>query len=102
MNKDKRKMIDAYLEYVNWIVRRNTDRILKIRIQKVSLEKGFVDKIRNFREEDEQVEKDIFYNKIIPYLEKNLEGGKYYLCGYDFSVADIAMFNQLINTIELL
>jgi len=66
------------------------------------LERGFSSKHKGYKEEEEQVERDIFYNKIIPYLEKQLDGGKYYLCGYDFSVADIAMFNQLINTIELL
>lgn len=32
MNKDKRKMIDAYLEYVSWVVKRNTDRIMKLKI----------------------------------------------------------------------
>lgn len=66
------------------------------------MERGFSNKHKGYKEEEEQVERDIFYNKIIPYLEKQLDGGKYYLCGYDFSVADIAMFNQLINTIELL
>ena len=34
MNKDKRKLIDAFLEYVYWVVRRNGDRILKLKLQR--------------------------------------------------------------------
>jgi len=30
-----------------------------------------------------------------------LDGGKAYLCGYDFSLADIAFFNEMMNVIEI-
>jgi len=39
---------------------------------------------------------------IFPNLEASLDGGKPYLCGYDFSVADIAYFNEITNVLAML
>jgi glutathione S-transferase len=51
---------------------------------------------------DEEKERDIFFKIIIPNVEQQLEGGKSYLYGYDLSLADIALFNELLNAIEIL
>ena len=83
-------------------MKRNTDRLIKLMIEKVLIEKGTVEKEdTTYSENEELKEKDIFFNVIIPNLEAQLNGGKAYLCGYDFSLADIAFFNELMTTIEL-
>eukprot|EP00347_Sterkiella_histriomuscorum_P018704 403344494 len=103
MNRDKRKLIDQYLEYIQWMVKRNSDRLTKLKIEKILLEKGVADKEESmYSETEEQKEREIFFNIIVPNLESHLEGGKVYLCGYDFSIADIAFFNELINVIEII
>jgi len=38
----------------------------------------------------------------LPNLEASLAGGKPYLCCYDFSIADIAYFNELYNVLAIL
>jgi glutathione S-transferase len=35
-------------------------------------------------------------------LEQALEGGKPYLTGYDFSLADMAYFNEIVNIFSIL
>lgn len=44
MNRDKKKLIDQYLEYIQWMVKRNSDRLIKMKIEKILLEKGMVDR----------------------------------------------------------
>lgn len=44
MNRDKKKLIDQYLEYIQWMVKRNTDRLIKMKIEKILLEKGIIEK----------------------------------------------------------
>ena len=105
MNRDKKKVIDQYLEYIHTLVKRNANRIAKFRMQQWIVEKGTLDEENDkfcYDEREHQSEKDVFFNIVIPNLEQALEGGKLYLCGYDFSVADIAFFNELLNTIEIL
>lgn len=103
MNRDKKKLIDQYLEYIQWMVKRNTDRLTKLKIEKILLEKGLIEREDSiYSESEEQREREIFFNIIVPNLESHLEGGKVYLCGYDFSIADIAFFNELINAIEII
>ena len=51
---------------------------------------------------EEQKEMDILFTMILPNLENSLGGGKPYLCGYDFSIADIAYFNELTNILSVL
>ena len=85
------------------MVKRNTDRITKLRVERALIEKGIVDKDDTFYSEAEELkEREIFFNVIVPNLESHLDGGKVYLCGYDFSLADIAFFNEIINAIEIL
>lgn len=85
------------------MVKRNTDRITKLRVERALIEKGIVDKDDTFYSEAEEMkEREIFFNVIVPNLESHLDGGKVYLCGYDFSLADIAFFNEIINAIEIL
>lgn len=85
------------------MVKRNSDRLIKLKIEKILLEKGMVDREESsYSEAEEQKEREIFFNIIIPNLESHLDGGKIYLCGYDFSIADIAFFNELINVIEVI
>jgi glutathione S-transferase len=55
-----------------------------------------------YSETEEQKETDILFNIILPNLEASLEGGKPYLTGYDFSIADIAYFNELHNVLAIL
>ena len=104
MNRDKKKVVDSYLEYIQWMVKRNSNRILKLKLQRSLIEKGLVDKdeLFDYSELEEQKEREIFFNIIIPNLETSLDGGKLYLCGFDFSIADIAFFNELLNTIEII
>lgn len=84
------------------MVKRNTDRLIKLKIEKILLEKDIVEKEDcTYSEAEEAKEKEIFFNIIVPNLEQHLDGGKVYLCGYDFSIADIAFFNEMINTIEI-
>lgn len=91
------------MEYIQWMVKRNTDRLTKFKIEKLLIEKQIIEKEDSvYNEVEEQKERDIFFNIIVPNLESHLEGGKVYLCGYDFSLADIAFFNELINGIEIL
>lgn len=85
------------------MVKRNSDRLTKFKLEKILLEKKILEKEDSiYSEIEEQKEKDIFFNIIVPNLESHLEGGKVYLCGYDFSIADIAFFNELINVIEII
>ena len=85
------------------MVKRNSDRLTKLKIEKILLDKGIADKEESmYSESEEQKEREIFFNIIVPNLESHLEGGKVYLCGYDFSIADIAFFNELINVIEII
>ncbi len=56
----------------------------------------------DYEEEEESREKDLFFNIIVQNLENALDGGKIYLCGYDFSLADMAFFNELMNTLEII
>lgn len=87
------------------MVRRNSHRILKMKLQRALLEKGVVEKgeVFDYSEVEEQKEREIFFNIIIPNLESILDGGgKLYLCGFDFSIADIAFFNEILNTIEVI
>ena len=104
MSRDKKKLIDQYLDYIHALVKRNSQRLLKFKMQFLLLEKGVFENGDKFRydEAEHQSEKDVFFNIIVPNLEQALDGGKLYLCGYDFSVADIAFFNELLNTIEVL
>jgi len=44
----------------------------------------------------------VLFNLCISNLEHALEGGKPYICGYDFSVADLAYFNELTNVLAIL
>ena len=55
-----------------------------------------------FKEEDDTREKEIFFQNILSALEQQFESGRPYLTGYDFTLADIAFFNELVNTIEIL
>lgn len=85
------------------MVKRNTDRITKLRVERALITKGVIDKDDTFYSEAEELkEREIFFTVIIPNLESHLDGGKVYLCGYDFSLADIAFFNEIINAIEVL
>jgi len=85
------------------MVKRNTDRLTKLKIEKILLEKNLIEREDSFYSEAEEMkEREIFFNIIVPNLESHLDGGKIYLCGYDFSIADIAFFNELINTIEII
>ncbi|CDW83806.1 glutathione s-transferase [Stylonychia lemnae] len=103
MNRDKKKLVDQYLEYIQWMVKRNSDRLTKLKIESILLERGLIEKEEvKFNDGEEAKEKDIFFNIIVPNLESHLDGGKTYLCGYDFSIADIAFFNELINVIEII
>lgn len=43
MNQDKRKVIDQLLEYIQWMLKRNTQRITKLKFQKLLKEKGLID-----------------------------------------------------------
>jgi glutathione S-transferase len=85
------------------MVKRNSDRLTKLKIEKILLEKNLADREESTYSETEEVkEREIFFNIIVPNLESHLDGGKVYLCGYDFSIADIAFFNELINVIEVI
>ncbi len=85
------------------MVKRNTDRITKLRVERALISKGIIDKDDTFYSEAEELkEREIFFTVVIPNLESHLDGGKVYLCGYDFSLADIAFFNEIINAIEIL
>jgi glutathione S-transferase len=102
MNRDKKKLIDQYLEYIQWMVKRNSDRLAKFKIEKILLDKQIIEKEETtYSEAEEQKEREIFFTIIVPNLESHLDGGKIFLCGYDFSVADLAYFNELINVIEM-
>ena len=66
-------------------MKRNTDRLIKLMVEKVLIEKGTLEKEdTTYSEAEEQRERNIFFNVIIPNLEAQLDGGKAYLCGYDF------------------
>lgn len=103
MSKEKKKLIDQYLEYIQWMIKRVTSRIFKLKIERVMLEKDLIeqDELKN-NQIDEEKERDIFFNIIVPNVEQQLDGGKSYLCGYDLCLADIALFNELLNAIEIL
>ena len=78
-------------------------RILKLSLEKKMIEKRLLDlEDTTYSEIEEQKEIEILFNLIIPNLEQSLEGGKPYLCGYDFSIADIAYFNELTNILAIL
>jgi glutathione S-transferase len=55
-----------------------------------------------YSEFEEQKEIEILFNIILPNLEESLDGGKYFLCGNDISIADIAYFNELTNILSVL
>mmetsp|Transcript_3743 Transcript_3743/g.2790 ORF Transcript_3743/g.2790 Transcript_3743/m.2790 type:complete len:89 (-) Transcript_3743:33-299(-) len=44
----------------------------------------------------------MLFSVILPNVEEQLEGSKQYLCGYDYSIADIAFFNELTNILTIL
>lgn len=71
-------------------------------VEKELLAKGILDQGERFTydEQDRQKEEDVFFSIICQNLENALEGGKLYLCGYDFSIADIAIFNEIISTLD--
>ena len=103
MSKEKKKLIDQYLEYIQWMIKRVTSRIFKMKIERVMLEKDLIDENElKGNEVFEQQERDIFFNIIVPNVEQQLENGKSYLGGYDLCLADIALFNEMINAIEIL
>lgn len=49
-----------------------------------------------------QEERRIFFDVLIPNLELYLDNGKPFICGYDYSVADIAYFNEIQNIMMIL
>ena len=83
--------------------KRNTNRLIKLKLDKILLQKKLIEPEESqYNEEEEQKEIEILFNIILPNLEQALEGGKSYLCGYDFSIADIAYFNELTNILSVL
>ena len=85
------------------MLKRNTGRITKLKFQKILIDNKRADsEDSSYSELEEQKEKDILFNVCFPHLESSLDGGKPYLTGYDFSIADIAYFNELTNVLALL
>lgn len=44
MNKDKKKIIDQYLDYIQYLVRRNSHRIIKFKLERRLIEMLVVEK----------------------------------------------------------
>lgn len=61
MNKDKKKIINQILEMIQWNVRRNFNWLIKLKLQRILIDKKLVDaeEIR-FNSIEEEKERDIF------------------------------------------
>lgn len=76
MNADRKKVIDCFLEYIEMMVRRNSSRMTKLIIMKISNEniKGFQDdyEIYDTATNTQQLsdERRIFFDVILSNLEK--------------------------------
>jgi glutathione S-transferase len=55
-----------------------------------------------YSEVEEKKELEIFNDIILPNLEQMFEGGKPYICGYEYCLADIAYYNEIANTLIIL
>jgi hypothetical protein len=55
LHKDKKVIIDSYLEYIQWVIKRNGNKLLKTKIQSILIENELVDKkeLHRYRPEDE-------------------------------------------------
>lgn len=103
MNKDKKKVIDQILEMIQWNVRRNFNRLIKLKLQKILVDKKLLEAdVARVAQFEEEKERDIFENVILANLEAQLEGSKAYLTGFDYTIADLAYFNQLTNVLSVL
>mmetsp|Transcript_22550 Transcript_22550/g.21715 ORF Transcript_22550/g.21715 Transcript_22550/m.21715 type:complete len:87 (-) Transcript_22550:156-416(-) len=83
--------------------KRNSNRLTKLIIEKGLLDKKLIDHEESIYEaEEEAKEREILFSIILPNIEEQLDGSKQYLCGYDYSIADIAFFNELTNILTIL
>ena len=83
--------------------KRNTNRLTKLRLEKILLDRSIVDlEDSGYDKVEEEKEREILFNIILPNMEDQLDGNKSFLCGYDFSIADIAFFNELTNILTVL
>ena len=44
----------------------------------------------------------MLFDVCLPNLESALDGGKKFLCGYDFTLADIAYYNEMTTVLGVL
>ena len=56
----------------------------------------------NYNGNEYDKERELFSNVILANLDSQLEGGKLYLTGYDYTIADIAYFNSLTTVLAVL
>ena len=88
---------------IQWNVRRNFNRLIKLKLQKILIDNKLVDATEvKYDPHEENDERDTLYNVVLANLESYLEGGKSYLTGYDYTIADIAYFNHLTTLMQVL
>ena len=84
-------------------MKRCTNRLFKLKLLKLSLDKKITSKEDSkYKDEDEKDEREFFFDVIIPNIESCLDGGKPYVTGYDYTIADIAYFNEVSNILMIL
>lgn len=70
MHKDKKKMIDQILEWIQWMFKRNTNRLTKLKMEKLLIEKNIVEITEtSYDEEEEKKELEILFTICLPNLE---------------------------------
>ena len=97
MNSDKRRTIDSSLEWIQNIVRNTTQRFIKMAIQKKNIQANKLEQDQSIvSEQNWQMETTTLNEKILPTLERYLNS-KDYVTGYEYTIADIAIYNELQN-----
>jgi glutathione S-transferase len=69
MNKDKKKIVDQILEMIQWNVRTNFNRLIKLKLQKILLDRRLVDVDPVKATSEFEFEHDIFQSVILHNLE---------------------------------
>jgi len=70
MNKDKKKTIDQILEWIHSMLKRNINRLVKFKLQKILLDKKMISNSEAcYNKEEEEKEREIFFNICLVNLE---------------------------------
>jgi len=91
---DHKKSIDKHLSWFTNRMRPNTSRIIRMIVQP----QAFGDK--QPQPDDIRKEEDEFFKKLLPSLEKQLDGRKYFCCE-DFTIADIQYYCEISTIVAL-